>query len=72
MRVLRSVIPPPMLPSNKHSPEKVVGNRKAAMALVSMALSRDVLLVKVLAREQWRNRNLDVHKVPQTKRRARI
>ena len=48
MRVLSRVMPPPMFPSNRHNPENVVGNRKAAIALVSIALSRDVLFVKVL------------------------
>lgn len=35
MRVLSRVIPPPMLLSNWLEPEKTVGKRKAAMALVS-------------------------------------
>ena len=48
MRVLRRVIPPPMFPSKKMEPENTVGNLKAAMALVSCALSRDVLLTNML------------------------
>ncbi len=49
MRVLSRVIPPPMFLSKRQMPEKMVGKRKAAMALVSMTLSRDVLLVKELS-----------------------
>ena len=46
--VLSSVTPPPMLLRNVFLPLNVIGNLKAAIALVSLVSPSDVLLVKSL------------------------
>ena len=54
--VLSSVIPPPTFPKNVLFPVNIVGNLKAAIALVSLLTPTEVLLRNVLERERERER----------------